>query len=101
MLERCLCEQSDVYASKPLRDNAIRLGVAYPRLLREPLMLRATIGAIGLREKHRRCAKAGTIGDDSSRNDVARLRTFDHYGTLGCAHILYPPVMSVRRERAW
>jgi hypothetical protein len=23
------------------------------------------------------------------------LRTFDHYGTLGCAHVLYPPVIPI------
>jgi hypothetical protein len=23
------------------------------------------------------------------------LRTLDHYGTLGCAHVLYPPVMLI------
>src|SRR5690348_6848583 len=67
-----------------LRDiYAVRLSFADPRLLRKPLMLGLAISAISLREKHRRCAKARAIGNNSSWNDIARLRTFDHYGTLG------------------
>src|SRR6478672_7162237 len=91
------CESS--YLSKivfMLRDIYVfGLSLAHPRLLRKPLMLRSAIAAISVREKHRRCAKGLAIGDNSSRNDVARLRTFDHYGTLGCAHVLYPPVIPI------
>src|SRR5262245_44587089 len=87
-----------VYVSKVvfmLRDICtFRPSVAHPGLRREPLMFNPAIWAISPREKHWRSTKARTISKNPSRNDVARLRTFDHYGTRGCAHILYPPVMS-------
>src|SRR5262249_16159969 len=77
-----------------LRDiYVLRLSLAHPGLLRKPLMLSSAIRAIRPREEHRRCTKARAISDESSRNDVARLRTFDHYSTRGCAHILYPSVI--------